>query len=87
MGARGRDIRTHFLVEAVTLSLTGGLIGVAIGLAGSYAIAYFAEWRILINPEAILLAFGFSATVGIFFGFYPAQKASQLNPIEALRYE
>jgi ABC-type antimicrobial peptide transport system permease subunit len=56
-------------------------------LAGSYGIAYFAEWRILINPEAILLAFGFSATVGIFFGFYPAQKASQLNPIEALRYE
>ena len=87
VGARGRDIRTQFLVEAVTLSLTGGLIGVAIGLAGSYAIAYFAEWRILINPEAILLAFGFSATVGIFFGFYPAQKAAQLNPIEALRYE
>ena len=87
VGARGRDIRTQFLVEAVTLSLTGGLIGIAIGLAGSYAIAYFAEWRILINPEAILLAFGFSATVGIFFGFYPAQKASQLNPIEALRYE
>jgi putative ABC transport system permease protein len=87
VGARGHDIRTQFLVEAVTLSLTGGIIGIVIGMAGSYAIAYFAEWRILVNPEAILLAFGFSAAVGIFFGFYPAQKASQLNPIEALRYE
>jgi putative ABC transport system permease protein len=87
VGARGHDIRTQFLVEAVTLSLTGGMIGIVTGLASSYAIAYFAEWRTLINPQAILLAFGFSAAVGIFFGFYPAQKAAQLNPIEALRYE
>jgi putative ABC transport system permease protein len=87
VGARGRDIRTQFLVEAVTLSLTGGIAGIGIGLAASYGIAYFAEWRTLINPEAILLAFGFSAAVGVFFGFYPAQKAAQLNPIEALRYE
>jgi putative ABC transport system permease protein len=87
VGARGRDIRTQFLVEAVTLSLTGGIAGIGIGLAASYAIAYFAEWRTLISPEAILLAFGFSAAVGVFFGFYPAQKAAQLNPIEALRYE
>ena len=87
VGARGRDIRTQFLVEAVTLSLTGGIVGIGIGLAASYGIAYFAEWRTLINPEAILLAFGFSAAVGVFFGFYPAQKAAQLNPIEALRYE
>ena len=87
VGARGRDIRTQFLVEAVTLSLTGGVAGIGFGLAASYAIAYFAEWRTLINPEAILLAFGFSAAVGVFFGFYPAQKAAQLNPIEALRYE
>ena len=87
VGARGRDIRTQFLVEAVTLSLTGGIVGIGIGLAASYAIAYFAEWRTLIHPEAILLAFGFSAAVGVFFGFYPAQKAAQLNPIEALRYE
>jgi putative ABC transport system permease protein len=87
VGARGHDIRTQFLVEAVTLSLTGGIIGIAIGLGGSYAIAYFAEWRTLINAQAILLAFGFAAAVGIFFGFYPAQKAAQLNPIEALRYE
>jgi putative ABC transport system permease protein len=87
VGARGRDILTQFLVEAVTLSLIGGLIGIAFGLAGSYGIAYFAEWRTLIQPEAILLAFGFSGAVGIFFGFYPARKASRLDPIEALRYE
>ncbi|MBI2524790.1 MAG: ABC transporter permease [Candidatus Rokubacteria bacterium] len=87
VGARGRDILTQFLVEAVTLSLIGGIIGIVMGLGGSYAIAYLAAWRTLINPQAILLAFGFSATVGIFFGFYPARKASLLNPIEALRYE
>ena len=87
VGARGRDILAQFLVEAVTLSLIGGLVGIGIGLAGSYGIAYFAEWRTLIQPEAILLAFGFSGAVGIFFGFYPARKASRLDPIEALRYE
>jgi putative ABC transport system permease protein len=71
----------------VTLSLTGGMIGIVMGLASSYAIAYFAEWRTLVNAQAIFLAFGFAAAVGIFFGLYPAQKAAQLNPIEALRYE
>jgi putative ABC transport system permease protein len=87
VGARARDILTQFLVEALTLSLIGGVIGVSMGLAGSYAIAYFAEWRTLIDPQAVLLAFGFSAAVGVFFGFYPARKASRLDPIEALRYE
>jgi putative ABC transport system permease protein len=87
VGARGRDILTQFLVEAVTLSLIGGTIGIGLGLAGSYAIAYFAEWRTLINAQAILLAFGFAAAVGVFFGFYPASQAARLNPIEALRYE
>ena len=87
VGARGRDILVQFLVEAVTLSLIGGVIGIGLGLGGSYAIAYFAEWRTLLNAEAVLLAFGFSAAVGVFFGFYPARKAAQLNPIEALRYE
>ena len=87
VGARSRDILAQFLVEALTLSLIGGAIGVGFGLAGSYGIAYFAEWRTLIQPEAILLAFGFAGAVGIFFGFYPARKASRLDPIEALRYE
>jgi putative ABC transport system permease protein len=87
VGARGRDILAQFLVEAVTLSLIGGAIGVGAGLLGSYAIAYFAEWRTLLQVEAILVAFGFSAAVGIFFGFYPARKAAGLNPIDALRYE
>ena len=87
VGARGRDILTQFLVEAVTLSLIGGVIGIVFGLAGSYAIAYFAEWRTLLNSQAIVVAFGFAAAVGIFFGFYPARKAAAINPIEALRYE
>jgi putative ABC transport system permease protein len=87
VGARGRDILMQFLVEAVTLSLIGGVIGIGFGLAGTYAIARFAEWRTLIDPRAILVAFGFAAAVGIFFGFYPARKAAGLDPIEALRYE
>ena len=87
VGARGRDILMQFLIEAVTLSLIGGLIGVAIGLAGSYAIGTFAGWRTQMQPEAILLAVGFAAAVGVFFGFYPARKASKLLPIDALRYE
>jgi len=87
VGARGRDILTQFLVEAVTLSLIGGVIGIGFGLVGTYAIAHFAEWRTLVDPRAILVAFGFAAAVGIFFGFYPARKAAGLDPIEALRYE
>ncbi len=87
VGARSRDILAQFLVEALTLSLIGGVIGIGLGLAGAYGIAYFAEWRTLIRPDAVLLAFGFAGTVGIFFGFYPARKASRLDPIEALRYE
>jgi putative ABC transport system permease protein len=87
VGARGRDILLQFLVEAVTLSLVGGLMGIAFGLGGSQAISYFAEWRTLVAPEAIAIAFGFAAAVGIFFGFYPARKAARLDPIEALRYE
>jgi putative ABC transport system permease protein len=87
VGARNQDILMQFLVEAATLSLIGGLIGIALGLAGSGAINYFAEWRTLIPPDAILLAFGFAAAVGILFGFYPARKAARLDPIEALRYE
>jgi putative ABC transport system permease protein len=87
VGARARDILTQFLVEAVTLSLIGGALGIALGVGGSYAIAYLAQWRTLISSQAILLAFAFAAGVGVFFGFYPARKAAGLNPIEALRYE
>src|SRR6185369_5854485 len=87
VGARGRDILLQFLVEAVTLSLIGGAIGVAMGIGGSYAIAHFAQWRTLVSTEAVAMAFAFSAAVGVFFGFYPARKAAALNPIDALRYE
>ncbi|MBI4638275.1 MAG: ABC transporter permease [Candidatus Rokubacteria bacterium] len=87
VGARGRDILTQFLVEAITLSLIGGVIGIGVGVAGSHAINYFAAWRTLIAPNAIVVAFGFAAAVGVFFGFYPARKAARLDPIEALRYE
>ena len=87
VGARSRDILTQFLVEAVILALIGGGLGIAVGLGGSRAIGYFAEWRTLIPAEAIVLAFGFAAGVGILFGFYPARKAARLDPIEALRYE
>ena len=87
VGARGRDILFQFLVEAITLSMIGGIIGIALGLGGSRAISYLAAWRTLVAPEAIALAFGFAAAIGIFFGFYPARKAARLDPIEALRYE
>jgi len=87
VGARSRDILTQFLVEAVTLSLIGGVIGIAVGLAGASAISYFAEWRTLIGVESIVAAFGVAAAVGIVFGFYPAHRAARLDPIEALRYE
>jgi len=87
VGARGRDILSQFLIEAVTLSLIGGVIGIATGLGGAEALSYFAEWRTLVSAQAIALAFGFAAAIGIFFGFYPARKAARLDPIEALRYE
>ena len=87
VGARARDILTQFLVEALTLSLIGGVIGIALGVGGSNAISYLAEWRTVLSAEAVVVAFGFAAAIGIFFGFYPARKASRLDPIEALRYE
>jgi putative ABC transport system permease protein len=87
VGARGRDILAQFLVEAVTLALIGGLLGILLGVGGSYAVGHFAEWRTELSAQAIALAAGFAAVVGVFFGFYPARKASRLLPIEALRYE
>jgi putative ABC transport system permease protein len=87
VGARTRDILGQFLVEAVTLSLIGGLIGVALGVGGAVAIAQLAGWRIVLSPEAIALAVAFAFAIGVFFGFYPARKAARLNPVEALRFE
>ncbi|HZS35134.1 MAG TPA: ABC transporter permease, partial [Methylomirabilota bacterium] len=87
VGARGRDILAQFLIEAVTLSAVGGLIGVALGIVVSIVIGSIAEWSVDIAPEAVALAFAFAGAVGVFFGFYPAQKAARLDPIDALRYE
>jgi putative ABC transport system permease protein len=87
VGARRRDILAQFLIEAVGVSLTGGLIGIILGAVGSWGIAYFAGWPAPIQARAVIPAFLFAGAVGIFFGFYPARKASLLNPIDALRYE
>ena len=87
IGARGRDILAQFLVEAVTLSAVGGVIGVGIGILTSVVIANFAEWSTDVSLRSVGMAFAFAGTVGVFFGFYPARKASRLDPIEALRYE
>ncbi len=87
IGAKGRDIRAQFLIEALALSIAGGASGIALGVGVSKFIALKAGWPILLSPGAVVLAFGFSAAIGVFFGFYPAQKASRLDPIEALRYE
>ncbi|HTN67403.1 MAG TPA: ABC transporter permease [Burkholderiaceae bacterium] len=87
VGARAGDILTQFLVEAITLSLIGGFVGIVLGVGGSYAIGAFAGWATQLSPQSIVLAVGFSVAIGIFFGFYPAKKASQLLPIQALRYE
>ncbi len=87
IGARGRDILMQFLTEAVTLSIVGGLIGVGLGIGASQLISQKFGWTTLISTESIAMAFGFSAVIGVFFGFYPARKAARLDPIEALRHE
>ena len=87
VGARGRDILLQFLIEAVTLSCAGGLVGILLGLGVSRLLSALANWPILISSSSIVGAFLFSGAVGVFFGFYPARKAARLDPIEALRYE
>ena len=87
IGARTRDLLAQFLVEAVTLSILGGIAGILVGVTASALISHFAGWNTLVSPTAIALAFVFSGLVGVFFGYYPARKAALLDPIEALRYE
>ena len=87
IGARGIDILLQFLVEAILISVTGGIIGVALGSSASQLVNMFLKWPILIANSSILLSFLVCAVTGVFFGYYPAQKASRLDPIEALRYE
>jgi putative ABC transport system permease protein len=87
VGARGRDILLQFLIEAVTLSLIGGLLGIGLGVGGARIVSAKLGWATLVSPESIAVAFLFSAAIGVFFGFYPARKAAKLDPIDALRYE
>lgn len=87
VGARGIDILNQFLIEAVLLSVTGGIIGVLLGVGASYAINIFAKWPISIQPWSIIMSFAICTFTGVFFGWYPAKKAARLDPIEAIRYE
>ena len=87
IGARGRDVLLQFLVEAVVLSLFGGSIGIALGFALSQGVTFWMNWPTAVSPQAVVLAFGFAAMTGVFFGFYPARKAAALDPIDALRFE
>ncbi len=87
VGARGRDILTQFLIEALVLSLVGGIAGMFLGVIGSVVISNMAKWPTVVTAFSIILSFGFSIAVGVFFGFYPARKAALLNPIDALRYD
>jgi putative ABC transport system permease protein len=87
VGARAKDILSQFLVEAITLSTIGGMLGILLGAFGTWLVAELAEWPVNLSIFSILLAVGFSAVIGIFFGYYPARKASDMQPIQALRYE
>jgi putative ABC transport system permease protein len=87
IGARGSDVLTQFLVESVVMSLLGGVIGLAAGFGGAALLGHITGWATATPLSAVAIAVGFSAAVGMFFGYYPARKAAALNPIQALRYE
>jgi putative ABC transport system permease protein len=87
IGAKGRHVLLQFLFEAITLSIVGGVIGVALGAGASALVASVLKWPIVVSPSSVALSFGVAAAVGVFFGFYPARKAARLDPIDALRYE
>ena len=87
IGARPSNVLLQFLIEAVLLSLAGGLIGILLGVGASYALAHLAGWSMAVTWGAIAMSFGFAAFVGVFFGYYPARSAARLDPIEALRYD
>jgi putative ABC transport system permease protein len=87
IGAKTWDIRLQFIIEALTLSLIGGIVGIIVGISTSMTLSSLSGWPTIVSPLSIIMAFGFSGFIGIFFGFYPAYKASLLNPIDALRYE
>jgi putative ABC transport system permease protein len=87
VGARGKDILAQFLVEAITLSTIGGVLGILIGGLGTWLVATLAGWRVELSIVSVVMAVSFSAMIGIFFGYYPARKAAAMQPIQALRYE
>ena len=87
IGATEGDVQSQFLIEAIVLSLTGGLVGILVGIGSSVMITRVLGWAVSVSPVAIMTAVFFSMAVGVFFGFYPARKAARLDPIEALRYE
>ena len=87
VGARGKDILTQFLIEAIMISITGGVIGVLLGILAAYGVKFFAGWPIAIQPISVVMSFAVCSITGIFFGWYPAKKAANLDPIEAIRYE
>jgi putative ABC transport system permease protein len=87
VGARYRDILGQFLLEAILICLVGGLIGTLLGVGLSWLVSSKADMQVVVSSQSILLAFGFSSVIGIFFGFYPARKAAAMNPVEALRHE
>ena len=87
VGARARDVRSQFALEAVALSVAGGILGVVVGLAAARGLSHYLHWSTTISPAAVILSVGVAAAVGIFFGWYPAKEAARLDPIQSLRYE